>query len=304
MTVGSRAAAAVAGRAGIGARALRADIEEAAAVDPGDRAAAGRDRGHVERRHVDLAARDHALGRFQRHAALDEGDVGAGAAHVERDEAGACVSAREIGARLRAGGGSGEQRVHGAAAGDGGGERHHAAVRLHQEALLRIDAGSVEAGVEMVDVTHHHRLEIGVEQRRRHPRPFADARQHLARQRDVHAGKFLEDERARLFLMRGIHEREQITDRDRLDAARPSARAQPAAPPSRSSASEHVAGVVGALGDFAGQALRRDRRGLGIKIIEQVAVARLVLHLLHGAIALGDQQARPWRRASPAARWW
>ena len=100
----ARAAAAVAGRAGIGAGALRADIEEAAAVDPGDRAAARRDRGHVERRHVDLAARDHAFGRFQRHAAFDEGDVGAGAAHVERDEAAARVILGEIGARLRAGG--------------------------------------------------------------------------------------------------------------------------------------------------------------------------------------------------------
>ena len=81
-----RAAAAVAGRARIGAGALRPDVEEAAAVDPGDRAAAGGDRRHVERGHVDLAARDHAFGRLQRRAAFDEGDVGAGAAHVERDE--------------------------------------------------------------------------------------------------------------------------------------------------------------------------------------------------------------------------
>ncbi len=131
-----RAAAAVAGRSGIGARALRSDIEEAAAVEPGDRAAAGRDRGHVERRHVDLAARDGAFGGFERHAAFDEGDVGGGAAHVEGDEAAPCVLAREIGARLRAGGRTGEQRVHRAPAGDRGRERHHAAVRLHQEALL------------------------------------------------------------------------------------------------------------------------------------------------------------------------
>ena len=60
-----RAAAAVAGRARIGAGALRPDVEKAAAVDPGDRAAAGRDRRHVERRHVDLPARDHALGRLR-----------------------------------------------------------------------------------------------------------------------------------------------------------------------------------------------------------------------------------------------
>ena len=96
-----------------------------------------------------------ALGGFQRHAALDEGDVGAGAAHVERDEAAARVVLGEIGAGLRAGGRAGEQRVHGAAAADRCGERHHAAVRLHQEALLGFDAGDIEAVVEVVDVTHH-----------------------------------------------------------------------------------------------------------------------------------------------------
>src|SRR5262249_59685459 len=84
---GPRAAASIAGGAGIGAGALGADIEKAAAVDPGDRAAARRNRGHVERRHVDLAAGDFAFGGLKRNAALDEGDVGRGAAHVESDEA-------------------------------------------------------------------------------------------------------------------------------------------------------------------------------------------------------------------------
>ena len=132
---GPCAAASIARRAGIGAGALRTDIEKAAAVDPGDRAAAGGDRRHVERRHVDLAARDHPLGHFERCAAFDEGDVGAGAPHVQSDEAAAGVLAREIGAGLRARRGAGEQRVHGAAAGDRRRKRHHAAVRLHQEAL-------------------------------------------------------------------------------------------------------------------------------------------------------------------------
>src|SRR5262249_10869794 len=67
----AQTAASIAGRAGIGAGALRADVEEAAAVDPGDRAAAGGYRGHIERGHVDLPARDHALGDFERGAAFD-----------------------------------------------------------------------------------------------------------------------------------------------------------------------------------------------------------------------------------------
>ena len=169
--------------------------------------------------------------------------------------------AGEIGARLRAGGRAGEQRVHGAAAGDRGGERHHAAVRLHQEALLGADAGVVEPAVEMVDVAHHHRLEIGVEQRGREPRPFADARQHLARQRHVHAGKFLVDDRRGSPPRARVHEREQVADRDRLDA-RGLQLARGAAHRVAVERREHVAGIVGALGDFPGQALRRDRRGL------------------------------------------
>ena len=216
-----RAAASVAGRAGIGAGALRADIEEPAAVDPGDRAAAGGDRGHVERRHVDLPARDHAFGDLERRAAFDEGDVGAGAAHVEGDEPGSRLGSRKMRARLRARGGAGEQRMHGAAARDRRRERHHAAVRLHQEALLRAQPGRVQSFVEMTDVVHHDRLEIGVEQRRGEPRPFADARQDLARQRDVDGRKFVLDQRARFPLMRRIHEREQVTDRDRTRRRRP-----------------------------------------------------------------------------------
>ena len=87
-----------------------------------------------------------------------------------------------------------------------------------------------------------------------------------------------------------IHEREQVADRDRLDArGLQLARGLPHGVASRARA--HVAGVVGALGDFPRQALRRDRRGLRVEIVEQIAVARLVLHLLHGAIALGDEQA-------------
>ena len=81
------AAAAVAHRARIGAGALRADGEKAGAVDPHDRAAAGRDRGEIERRNVELAARHDAFGHFERRAAFDEGDVATGAAHVERDDA-------------------------------------------------------------------------------------------------------------------------------------------------------------------------------------------------------------------------
>ena len=57
------AAVAVAGRAGVGARAARADAEGAALVDVGDRAAAGADRVHVEHRHEQRVAADPRVAR-------------------------------------------------------------------------------------------------------------------------------------------------------------------------------------------------------------------------------------------------
>jgi hypothetical protein len=71
-----------------------------------------------------------------------------------------------------------------------------AAVRLHQEALLRHQSGFIEAGIEVADLAHRHWLEIGVQQRRRQPRPLADARQHFAGQRYVDARELLENEPA------------------------------------------------------------------------------------------------------------
>src|SRR5581483_9599749 len=79
--------AAVRGRAGIGARRAGPDAEDAAAVDVGDRAAAGADR-------VDVDHRDHRLVRADARveqvlhaqaALLGQPDVGRRAADVERD---------------------------------------------------------------------------------------------------------------------------------------------------------------------------------------------------------------------------
>jgi len=142
----------------------------------------------------------------------------------------------------------------------------------------------------MADVVHHHRLEIGVEQGGRESRPFANARQDLARQRYVDGGTFVLDQRARLLLVRRVHEREQVADGDRFDAGILEL-ARGAANGVLVERVEHSAGVVAALGNFLGEALRRDGGRLRIEIIEQVAVARLVLNFLHRAVALRDQQS-------------
>ena len=57
VTVGSRAAAAVGGRAGHRAGAARSDAEGAAVIDIGDRAAAGADRVDVDHRHQQRESR-------------------------------------------------------------------------------------------------------------------------------------------------------------------------------------------------------------------------------------------------------
>ena len=81
---GERAAAAVAGRARIGAGAVRADAE-ARAVEMQDRAAAGRDRVDAHHRRAHAHARDFGLERALV-LAVEMRHVGRGAAHVEADD--------------------------------------------------------------------------------------------------------------------------------------------------------------------------------------------------------------------------
>ena len=66
------AAGAVAGRTGNGAGALRTDMQDAAGVDPGDRAAARADTGDVEAVQRDRVAGDAAAGDQARTAADDQ----------------------------------------------------------------------------------------------------------------------------------------------------------------------------------------------------------------------------------------
>ena len=99
VTVGSVAAAPVAGRPRVGARALRPDAQEAARVDPGDRAAARADLDEVddrrphrvagERHAADPGARvaaDVVVLRHRRLAALDQPDLRGRPAHVEGED--------------------------------------------------------------------------------------------------------------------------------------------------------------------------------------------------------------------------
>ena len=81
-----RAAPAVAGGPGLRAGALRPDLHQAVAIEPRDRAAAGADGVDVERRQPHRKALDPFVERRAGGAVADQRDVGAGAAHVERDD--------------------------------------------------------------------------------------------------------------------------------------------------------------------------------------------------------------------------
>ena len=81
------AAPGVAGRAGLRARALRADPQQTAAVDPGDAAAAGPDVLHVHRREArDVSGEDAVqpgLARELHLAVPDDADIEARAARSQ-----------------------------------------------------------------------------------------------------------------------------------------------------------------------------------------------------------------------------
>ena len=142
--VGSRAAAAVGDRAGLGAGALGADLEQAGGVDAGDRAAAGADGAHVDHRHVDR----HGVFELDlvgdlRRAAADQRHVGRGAAHVVGDEVGDAGAAGGVDGGHDAGGGAGHHGLR-RLAGDLRG-RDHAAVAGHHQDLAAVAAAPSSA---------------------------------------------------------------------------------------------------------------------------------------------------------------
>ena len=114
---GMPAAAAVAGRAGLGAGALGPDRDALQRIERGDRAAAGADLDHLDHRdaHRQAAALQEAGGavdlesaRGVRLAVVDQADLGRGAAHVEGERrasrrARAAIPRREDRAAGRAG---------------------------------------------------------------------------------------------------------------------------------------------------------------------------------------------------------
>ena len=176
------AAQAVAGRARQGAGALRADLEEPVPVEPGDRAAAGADGVDVDHRQADREVGDLAVEADRRAAAPDQGDVGAGPAHVEGDDVRPAGGRRDLDRADDARRGTGERGADRQIA--GAGERHQPAARL-VDADLGLGEPLAQRGLEPRQVAHHHRLQIGVQRGGREALVLAELRLHLGRQREM-----------------------------------------------------------------------------------------------------------------------
>jgi hypothetical protein len=106
-------------------------VEDAARVDPGDRSAPRAEGVDVDAGQRDLAPSDRLVAGQVRLAALEQRDVGAGAAHVEGDEIALVQEPRGVAAARDAAGRAREHRARGQAhrVRDGG----HATVRLHDQ---------------------------------------------------------------------------------------------------------------------------------------------------------------------------
>ena len=207
---GLLATTAVAGRARLRARALRADLHQPVAVEPGDRAAACADRVDVERGEARRIALDPFVEGRAGRVVADQRDVRAGAAHVERDDVRDAGEPRHVDRADRAGGGAGQR----------GADRHVPRARnRHQPAGRLVDAecrlrrGLGEAIGEFAEIAVHHRLQIGIEHRGREPLVLAEFRLHLGRDREVHVRKCGGERVADHCLVRGIEEREQQAHR-------------------------------------------------------------------------------------------
>jgi hypothetical protein len=125
------AAPAVAGGSRDCARALRPDLEEAAGIDPSDRAAACPDRPRRDARHADREAElELEVRRIERLALEDDAHVAARSAHVECERTIHPSSARDVCPADATARDSGQEQVR--RAGAGLGRNGATAVRLQE----------------------------------------------------------------------------------------------------------------------------------------------------------------------------
>ena len=218
--------AAVASGAGLRARALGADPQRAARVDPRDAPAPRAHLREVDDRHPDgmagavqpapdVALPAHLVLRGGLDApVLDEARLGRGAAHVEGDE----VRAADLFAQPLRGDDPGRRpRLDG---GGGHAERsrdvENPAVRSHDVKRGQVEPG--EGRLQPLEVGGEHRSDVGADGGRAGALELADLGQDLARQEHRDAGERGPQPLADPLLVHVVEEREHEADRDRLHA--------------------------------------------------------------------------------------
>ena len=206
----------VAGGPGIGTRALRADAQRSALVEPDDRAAACADGVHRESRQTDRQAVHQALVLAPRLTVDDRAHIRRRAAHVERERVLEAGERRELRGADHAGSRPGEEResgVRGCLL-----ERCEPARRAHHERLREPGVGT--GSPERAEVARENGAEVRVDRGRRGALVLAELGSDLVRRDDVRgrvaASELLRD--AALGLR--VAEREQERYGDRLGVDR------------------------------------------------------------------------------------
>ncbi len=142
-------------RAGPGTGRLRPDLQQPAAVDPGNGTTARPDGVHVDHRHGHRPGADVALGG-QADLAVDQRHVGGGAAHIKGEQAHVADLPPDEARAHQAAGGTGQQQVYGLAPGQVG--AHRSAGALHDG-----DRRRRQSTGQAVEVTCHARPHPGIQ---------------------------------------------------------------------------------------------------------------------------------------------
>jgi hypothetical protein len=215
---GMRAAAAVTRRARTCAGTLRAHVQTARFVDPGDAAAARADFLDVEHRNTNrqafVVAADEEIGREVRDPILQHARFRGRPAHVEADE---ILRVEPRGEHARTDDAGGRPRLeHLDALRLRRRNVAQAAARLHDQQLARERAGA-QSLVEILDIPAHARADVGVRHGRGRAFVFAIFARDVVRGRDEQLRIGGEQDLAHPVLVIDVRVRVQKDDRNRLD---------------------------------------------------------------------------------------
>ena len=238
VTVGSVAALAIGGRARIGAGALRADAEGAAAVDIGDRAAAGADGVDVDHRQQHREAGD----RWSLRASVSVNapswtmPMSALVPPISKVISLLASACRPIQAPPSTPAARPDSSVSGRPLGDQR-RRRDAAIRRH-DVQFGIDAEPAQLACEVGDVVAHLRADEGRHRRGGEPFELAKLRRDVRRRGDEGVRQFLARDVGGAALMGRIDVGEQEADDDRTRCRPRSVRCAARRTPSSSSGSQ------------------------------------------------------------------